>query len=35
MDCGIDTNKYYPYHFDEIEKLLKDKPIFIESEKVF
>lgn len=26
MDVGVDTNDYYPYSFDDIKRIMKDKP---------
>ncbi len=26
MDVGVDTNNFYPYSFDDIKRIMKDKP---------
>jgi calcineurin-like phosphoesterase family protein len=33
MDVGVDTHQYYPYHVDEVIKILKDVPYFMDNDK--
>lgn len=31
IDVGVDTNNFYPYHFDEVARILNKRPTFSEQ----